>query len=89
MGVLLTNRKLLSIHPESVSRSRSKASAYSYAKNRLTMNELRLILPLATTDKFIVQDQAVYYIRAVLSCSVLPATLSLNSANEIPPSNAT
>ena len=40
MGILFTNSKLLSIHSESVPRSRSKVSKYSYAK-KLKQRKLR------------------------------------------------
>ena len=36
MGIFFTNRKLPSIHSESVPRSRSKASTYSYAEKKNT-----------------------------------------------------
>ena len=39
MGILLTNRKLHSIHPESVPRSKPKAIAFTYAfKNVYRLN---------------------------------------------------
>ena len=38
MDILFTDRKLPSIHSESVPRSRSKASTYSYEKNQSTVS---------------------------------------------------
>ena len=40
MGILFTNRKLPSIHSESVPRNRSKASKYSYAEKLLNFSDI-------------------------------------------------
>ena len=43
-SILLTNRKLSTIHSESVPRRRSKASTYSYAKNKTDASVMHKIL---------------------------------------------
>ena len=49
MGILFTNRKLPLIHSESEPRSRSKASTYSYAEKKVTLNSLYVLEVMLST----------------------------------------